>query len=105
MTFKHARAIWVSTPAVWHSLFSAINSEVGLRGGFFRGSPAYASRFAPEGHVCLIDPGAVALALGTLTIDTSSVTALAMDSLPAMDTGAGSPDTPSAAKACRAPTA
>ena len=45
--------------------------DVGIRGGTFRGTPAYASKFAPENALVLIDPSAVALAAGTMTFDAS----------------------------------
>jgi hypothetical protein len=65
------RAVWLAHPQTWIALADSASPDVGIRGGTFRGTPAYASKFAPENALVLIDPSAVALAAGTMTFDAS----------------------------------
>ena len=66
-----SRAVFVGSPARLAGLASADLRDVGLRGGEVRGAPAVASLQAGN-MLALIDPGAIALGVDTLRLDTST---------------------------------
>ena len=92
------RAIWIAKPSVWCARATSIERDVGLRDGTFKGAPALASSYAPDGMVLLVDPSGLSVSLGQIELDVSRQGSLSMDSAPSMDTGGlGSPvDAPSA---------
>lgn len=83
-----AKSVWVAQPAIWASLQTVVNPNVGLNGGEFQGASAFASRLAPE------DPTGLTFALCELEYETSRYGTVQMDSTPAQMSD-GSPESPS----------
>ena len=78
------RSVWCATPQTWLALQDQTNPKRTARRRISR-LPAYASRFAPEGCLVLIDPTAVALAAGTMTFDSSKNASVQMDTTPSQE--------------------
>ena len=94
------RAVWIGSPALWLSLQSDVNPNLGIAGGTFGGTPAISSRYAPDNGVAvLVDPNGISLATGALEVSASRQATVLLDSQPNMDVGGGgSPVTPTPAQ-------
>jgi hypothetical protein len=79
-----SRGVWYATPEVFLSMQSNTNPDLGIGGGTYMGSPAIASRSAPDNALTLIDPAGIHLAIGPLEIDASRNASLVMDDDPAL---------------------
>jgi hypothetical protein len=89
-----AKSVWVAQPAIWASLQTVVNPNIGLAGGEFQGAPAFASRSAPDASLVLIDPTGLTFALGELEYETSRYGTVQMVDVPAQISD-GSPESPS----------
>jgi hypothetical protein len=77
-----SRAVFVSSPAVYASMFGASYLRVGLRDGQLMMAPALVSKYAPAGMLLLVDPLRIGLAMDAVAVTSTRQGSIEMSDAP-----------------------